>query len=110
MQDSNVKFKIINSFIAGGIAAIIFIVTATIVGELVASFKDFLKNIFGHHWIGKSVIGAAIFAMAAFLCFLCPKKFDIEKTIFWLWALILAAIAGFFAIFGFYIGHFYGIF
>ncbi len=38
-----------------------------IVAELVAPFKDALKNTFTHHWIGKTVIVLAAFLLFSYL-------------------------------------------
>ena len=46
---NNKKNKIISSFAIAGVVAIVFIVFATIFGELYSPFKDWLKVIFNHH-------------------------------------------------------------
>ncbi len=38
-----------------------------IVADLYTPFKDALKGIFGHHWIGKGVITFAIFILVGFI-------------------------------------------
>lgn len=58
-------------FIIGAIAAILLIVILTIIGELYAPLKDWLKDVFLHHWIGKGVLAVAIFV---FLGLALPRK------------------------------------
>lgn len=38
-----------------------------IAAELFPSFKDLLKGMFSHHWIGKAVITAVLFVIVSFL-------------------------------------------
>ncbi len=63
----NKKNKLINSFAVSAIVAIMFIVFATIFGELYKPFKDWLKEVFTHHWLGKGIISIAIFYIFGFL-------------------------------------------
>ena len=48
------------------IASIVYIALITIVGELFPPVKDFLKNTFWHHWLGKSVVLVLLFALVSF--------------------------------------------
>lgn len=39
----------------------VFVAAITIAGEFLPALKDWLKVTFSHHWIGKSVLSAALF-------------------------------------------------
>lgn len=101
MKD-NKKNKIINSFIASAIVVIIFIPISVILGELHKPFKDWLKNIFYHHWIGKGVIAIVIFYLLGFLGYFKIKDNEdiivkMLKVLFWI------TIVGTLAIISFYL-------
>ena len=49
------------------IFTILYIPAITVAGELIKPLKDFLKNVFWHHWLGKSVILIAVFIIASLL-------------------------------------------
>lgn len=57
--------KLINAGIVGAIAAVIFIVLLTIAGDLYAPLKKLLKDAHHHHWVGKGIWAAILFAVAA---------------------------------------------
>lgn len=73
------NIKILNSFILGAIAVIIFVVAIIIFAELLPDIKSFLKNNFTHHWIGKSVLSLVIFFVASLIFWIIPAKADIKK-------------------------------
>jgi len=54
MENDNTKLKIIYSVAFGTIAAVIFITAVTIGADLYLPLKGWLKNVFSHHWVGKS--------------------------------------------------------
>lgn len=96
------KNKLISSFAVAAVVAIVFITFATIFGELYSPFKDWLKETFNHHWIGKGVIAIAIFYALGFLGYFKAKDSDdalvtVLKIVFWV------ALVGIFAITGFYL-------
>lgn len=101
------KLIILRSFILSAVTAIVFIAAATIAAELVPAFKNFLKEIFGHHWTGKGVVAAAIFVFGGFLCWFFHwwrgTIGEIKQVVFWLWILFSVSIAGFLAILLFFI-------
>jgi len=96
------KNKIIFSITIGAIAAVIFITAITIAADLYLPFKDWLKNNFHHHWVGKSVLAVAIFFAASLFIRLLPISMDdnkvekVLKLLFWLTILGSLAIFGFF--------------
>lgn len=102
----NKKLKIIDSVGFGAIAAVIFVVGATIVAELFSSFKDFLKEFSGHHWTSKGIFAFLVFLAVSFLAYFCRKKTEIDKTAKILFTLGYVSIIGFLAILSFYIYEF----
>jgi len=52
---------------AGASASAWLLTLMIIAAELLAPFKDLLKDIFGHHWIGKAVVITAVFVLAGLL-------------------------------------------
>jgi len=96
------KNKIINSFAISAVIAIVFITFAVIFGELYKPFKNWLAGVFNHHWIGKGVIAAAIFYIFGFLCYF--KMSDHEEILIYMLKIVFwSALAGVFAILGFYL-------
>ncbi len=97
------KSKIIFSIAIGAIAAAIFITIITISADLYLPIKGWLKNIFSHHWVGKSVLAAVVFLLFAVLIWPFSKRADDEKIRKILVLLNWLLIAGSLAIFGFFI-------
>jgi len=94
---------LIHSFVFGAIIAVIFIAVITIASELFHPIKDWLKEIFYHHWIGKGVLAAAIFAASALTRFFQEENIDgqmLGHNIFILFWIVIAASS---SIFSFYI-------
>lgn len=85
------------SSILGGIVTIAAIAGMTIVADLVPSFKDWLKNTFSHHWVGKGVVAVVTFLVATFGAMFLPFSVDekkVQRALEWLLAvMILAALA-----------------
>src|SRR3989338_6090020 len=54
------------NFYFGTAAGSILLAVMVIVGELYIPFKDLLKNIFSHHWVGKLVVISAVFFAVSF--------------------------------------------
>ncbi|MEK7129303.1 MAG: hypothetical protein AAB858_03040 [Patescibacteria group bacterium] len=63
----NNRYKLLKSISLGSIVAIIAVTVITIVGELYAPFKDWLKGVFTHHWLGKSALAVIIFIFVSFV-------------------------------------------
>lgn len=108
MKD-NKKNKIINSFIASAIVAIVFITISVILGEIYKPFKDWLKNTFSHHWIGKGVIAIAIFYVFGFLGYFKSKDSEgiivkMLKVLFWITLVGTLAIISFY-LYEYFIAH-----
>lgn len=97
------NLKIVWAFSLSAIVAILFITAATVVAELNSPFKDFLKDNFMHHWIGKGVLAAIIWSLGGLLVNLFPFPSDEKKTTFMIWLISLSTIVGFLIIFLFYL-------
>ena len=67
-------------YILSGILTSILITFLTIYAEMNEVFKEFLKNAFYHHWVGKGIISIIFFILLAQLIHLKQKK-DINKFI-----------------------------
>ncbi len=97
------KSKIIFSVAVGTIAAVIFITTITIAADLYLPLKGWLKNVFSHHWVGKSVLAAVVFLLFSVFGWLFSKRANDEKIRKALILLNWLLIIGFLAIMGFFI-------
>ena len=53
----------INATVLSAIITIIYITTITVAADLYPPLKEFLANVFSHHWIGKSITAILIFAI-----------------------------------------------
>lgn len=99
---TNSKLKIICAVTVGSIATVVFITAITIAADLYPPLKDWLKNVFTHHWIGKGILSVVVFAAFGVLRFILPVEADEEKIgkalkiLFWLLILGILAILGFF--------------
>ena len=72
--------KLINSLLKATIITSVFIVLITIIGELYVvegakPLKDFLKGLHSHHWIGKGIWAAILFAVVTLASYkFCSKN------------------------------------
>lgn len=69
----NKKIRFLKSITASAIITIIFIATITIAADLIPSLKDWLKNVFTHHWVGKSILSLLIFFVFYFVFYFSPS-------------------------------------
>ncbi|MCK5332473.1 hypothetical protein KAJ41_01255 [Candidatus Parcubacteria bacterium] len=98
------KSKILNSFIVGAIASVVFIVLITIVADLVPPLKDWLKDNFYHHWIGKGILASLIFLLTQSLMTIYSQRKSSKKNLIEsLWILNLVSIFGVLVLFVFYV-------
>jgi hypothetical protein len=107
------KNQFVKSILIGAYTAVIFLVVITIAGELyktvneagtvVNPIKDFLKNLHGHHWVGKGIWAVALFFLTSGVSYLISKgRVGIAptghvKALTWALALGTLVIYGFFA-------------
>jgi len=98
--------RILKASLIGGIAAIVFIVFATILSEVYKPFKNLLVDIFSHHWIGKSALSVLIFLFIWALSFKFIKGTELKDLESCLKRFTYAVILGFFTILLFFVWHF----
>lgn len=79
-ESQGVGIKIIASITISATFMVVFIALITITADLIPDLKNWLKNIFSHHWIGKSVLSLAFFLIFSVIVYFCPCQKDIEKT------------------------------
>lgn len=97
------KIKIAVSIIKSAIFTVVFIALITISADLIPDLKNWLKNTFSHHWIGKSVLSLAFFLIFSVVVYFCPCQKDIEKTKKLLSLLYKTALIGSVVIFLFFV-------
>lgn len=99
---TDLKIKIANAFAVSAAITAVFITGVTIYADLNPTLKDWLKNTFTHHWIGKGFLAAIIFiALIPLILFIYPndKKERLLKNLmilFWLTIIGALVIFGFF--------------
>ena len=98
----NRKLKLTESIILSSIAVAIFIPIITITAELAAPLKEWLKNTFYHHWVGKSLIAVIVFVGLSVLISVIPYKASLERLNRLLFILATLVFLGTLAIFGFF--------
>ena len=54
----------VNALNKSAILTMLLIAVMTVAAELSKNFKDFLKNLLGHHWTSKGIIALAFFILA----------------------------------------------
>lgn len=95
MKKKAKKIKSAVNLYAGSIFASWLLLALVLASEMSEPFKTFLKDVFGHHWIGKGVIIAAAFF--AFGYFMKNKKYSYEKAAWYSVVACLVLIFLFFA-------------
>ena len=111
------KIGLILSTNLSAVIAIVFLTVITITGELykvagangkmVSPIKDFLKAIFGHHWVGKGVLAVALFVILSGLLYIIFRKQSNSQSLVWTLSLLTyTLILGTVTIFGFNIYEF----
>lgn len=91
----------------GSVASSITVALLTIGGEEWAPLKDMLKNVFSHHWLGKSALALLTF-VAAFVIF-ARTPADVKSASTALWAAVGAALASSAAMAIFFALHAWGL-
>ncbi|KKQ40189.1 hypothetical protein A2907_02630 [Candidatus Azambacteria bacterium RIFCSPLOWO2_01_FULL_37_9] len=74
------RIKLITSIIKSAIFTVIFVAAITITADLAPDLKNWLKSVFTHHWIGKSILTLIFFLIFSIVVYLCPCQKNIEKT------------------------------
>ncbi len=70
------QHKTVASITIGALVAMFFVVGITILGELYAPLKPFLKEQHYHHWIGKSVWSVVVFVIVTATTLIYYRKKD----------------------------------
>ena len=70
------KSRNMKKYYIAAIVSIIYIPLITVSAELFPPLKDFLKNVFWHHWLGKSIILLLLFIATAAIASLFKKDDD----------------------------------
>ncbi len=79
------------------LATVTFLTAITIAAEVLAPLKAWLASTFYHHWIGKGVLGIALFGLTAFWGLPVPLN-KLEKLATPLIALCTLALFAFFTL------------
>ncbi len=96
-------YRTLYAFAISASVTVLFIAVITIWADLYAPLKDWLKAMFTHHWIGKSVLSAALFLILGGVIGLLTSKVDENKIATALWWLVGCSIIATLAIWGFYL-------
>lgn len=87
---------------------VIFVTIITVVAELTPSFKDFLKNLSGHHWTSKSIISVAFYIIVTVLLYLVSRNIETRKIGAHIALATWTALLGILALLLFYTAHNFG--
>lgn len=74
------------------IGSSIFLTGLTLWGELHPPIKDWLKNSFTHHWVGKSILTAVVFILIAGLSKRLSKSLAEQKAADYVMAATLSTL------------------
>jgi len=85
------------------IITLLYIPFVTIAGELNEPFKNFFKNLFWHHWLGKGIMLIVLYT-ACVLIF--SKTKESEKEAHWLLWIAGVSILGALSIFIFFVSEY----
>lgn len=69
------KPKLIISSAYAAIVTIVFVTVITVLAELSAPLKDWLKNFSGHHWTSKSIFSVLLYAIVTVVLYLALRKY-----------------------------------
>lgn len=78
----------------------LYIPLVTIVGELNAPFKNFFKNLFWHHWLGKGVVLIILYVICILIFSKTKETIKEERWLVWTAGM---SIAGALSIFVFFV-------
>lgn len=86
-----------------GICTVVFVTLITVLADLAPALKNWLRDTFTHHWIGKGVLAAGLYVLIYLLVVKTARKLPEDGGVPLLRALSFAAIFGAAAIFGFFL-------
>lgn len=87
---------------------VIFVTIITIVAELTPSFKEFLKNLSGHHWTSKSILSLVFYIAAMILLYFVFRNIDARKVSTHIALATWTTVLGILALLLFYTAHNFG--
>ncbi len=82
---------------------VLFVTVITVVADLQPPLKDWLKNTFSHHWVGKGIIASALFVVLTVVLSLFPMPVDGAKIRKGAWSVFWSALAGTVFLFSFFL-------
>lgn len=97
---AKIKGTQIQSAAISATITVVSIVIMTVVAELSPEFKDWLKGLFYHHWIGKGVISAVTYVVGYGILSKMSLRVTVESSVKWL---SIVSLIGTIAIYGFYL-------
>ncbi len=100
MNDKLTRLIIATAY--GTITVSILVTLLTIVGEEWAPLKDWLKNTFSHHWLGKSYLSCALFIVTTIVMYPFTKNTSVSRAV---WQAFYAALLATIALIGYFILH-----
>ena len=74
------RTRILQGILLGTIAATVLVVVLTIAGDMYKPLKTFLKEAHHHHWVGKGVWAALLFAIVSVFYAVGVKGGTDERT------------------------------
>ncbi len=83
------KTKISQAVTLSSIAISTFVLIITVASELQPTLKDWLKNTFSHHWVGKGILASLLFSLFGIIFYFLPTpahKINLSKylmILFW---------------------------
>lgn len=95
--------RLTKASLEGVILVSILIASLTIGGELYSPLKDFLKNTFMHHWLGKSYLSVALFLLILFVRFF--SKSDLKKISRTVYLAVVFSLVSSLSMMGFFVAH-----
>lgn len=91
----------------GAISAVALVVVVTIIGDLYAPLKNFLKDAHYHHWVGKGIWAAILFTVVTFGYYFFKKIDTSDNTTRFMRALAWTLIFGALTLFLFFTYEFF---
>ncbi len=82
--------RLLNATALATILAVLLVALLTIIGEEYAPLKNWLKNTFSHHWLGKSELSIALFGVTTLLVYFIGK--DTVSSVKMVWAALVATV------------------
>ena len=104
------KLRLVFASALAAVITTVFVVVITILAELSAPLKDWLKNFSGHHWTSKSIFSVLLYAVAnviLYFVFRGSNDIRIRNTLVFL---LISIALGTIIIMAFYTGHNFNIF